>query len=60
METMKDTPANVRKITSAQAMLGAMLDQVLARGFHGTARLELIVADGTLQRLSQTVERVEK
>lgn len=57
---MKDTAANARKIISARAMLCTVLEEVLRRGFHGTARIELVVSDGTLQRLSRTVERVEK
>lgn len=60
MEIMKDTAANARKITSVRAMLGTVLEEVLRRGFHGTARIELVVSDGTLQRLSRTVERIEK
>lgn len=60
MEITKHTVANARKIASVRAMLGAVLEEVLQRGFHGTARIELVVADGTLQRLSRMVERVEK
>jgi hypothetical protein len=60
MENMKLTAVNARKITSARAMLGTVLEEVLRRGFHGTARIELVVSDGTVQRLSRTVEQVEK
>jgi hypothetical protein len=38
----------------------AILDDVLKRGFHGRASVELQIADGTICRVTRCVERVEK
>ncbi len=38
----------------------AMLDEVLRRGFHGTASLELQISDGTIQWITRNVKRIEK
>jgi hypothetical protein len=38
----------------------ALVDEVLQKDFHGVAKLELMVSDGTIQRICRTVERVDK
>ena len=60
MESVKDTTANQRKMSTLQTMLDAIFAEVMVRGFHGAARIEFVVSDGTLQRLSRTIEEVER
>ncbi|REK19164.1 MAG: hypothetical protein DWQ37_01875 [Planctomycetota bacterium] len=60
MTSMKHSPANQVKLSRVEAALQAIVDEVLERGFYGAAKLEVVVADGTIQRISRVVERVEK
>lgn len=60
MTSRKQSPANVKKLIRVEAIVESLIDDVLLRGFHGVARLELIVADGTIQQIRSSVERVEK
>ena len=60
MKDMSNTPANQAKLARAQDAFQAALDEVLRSGFHGRAQLELNVADGTIQWISRTVERIDK
>ncbi len=60
MMTLTTTPANRTKVTQIEAALGEMLAEVLKRGFHGTAAVELSVQDGTIQKIRRTVERIER
>jgi hypothetical protein len=54
------TPANATKTTRLNEMLVELLQQTLRRGFHGTARLEFVVQDGTIQHLRRSLEQMEK
>ena len=47
MEMLKESPANQTKLARFDASLSSMLDEVLQRGFHGLATIELSIADGT-------------
>ena len=38
----------------------AILDEVLQRGFYGTASIELRIDDGTIRWITKSVVRVEK
>jgi hypothetical protein len=60
METLKETPANRTRLARVDATWSAVLDEVLQRGFHGLASIELMIQDGTIQRICRTVERIEK
>jgi hypothetical protein len=60
MEMLNESPANLSKLARMQAAWSATLDEALRRGFHGLVRLELMVADGTIQRIVRSVERIEK
>jgi hypothetical protein len=60
MKSLRQTTANQTKLQRVAAAFERLIDEVLADDFHGTARLELVVANGTIQRISRTVERVEK
>ena len=60
MMTVKKPPANERRVARLRAIVAEVLVEVLERGFHGTAAVELTVQDGTIQRICRKVERVEK
>lgn len=58
--TLSQTPVNEQKMTLLRTALGEMLAEVLRRGFHGTAAVELCVQDGTIQHIRRRVEKIEK
>jgi hypothetical protein len=58
--TLTETPTNQRKIAQLERALGDLCAEVLRRGFHGTAAVELSVQDGTIQRIRCRVERIEQ
>ena len=60
MITLAETPANQRKMAQLRSALGELLAEVLRRGFFGTAGLELVIQDGTIQCIRRKVERVER
>jgi hypothetical protein len=60
MTSRKQSPTNQTKLVRVEAICESLVDEVLQRGFHGVARLELVVADGTIQQICSTVERVDK
>jgi len=60
MITLAKTPANQGKMAQLRSVLGEILAEVLRRGFHGTAGVEVTVQDGTIQSIRRRVERVER
>ena len=60
MTTLTETPGNERKMAQLRAAVGEMLAEVLRRGFFGTAGVEVVVQDGTIQSIRRRVERVER
>ena len=60
MMTVTKTPANQRKMAQLKAALGEILAEVLRRGFHGTAGVELTIQDGTIQSICRKVERIQR
>lgn len=60
MATLDETSANRRKIAQLERALTELLAEVLQRGFHGMAAVELSVQDGTIQHIRRKVERLEK
>jgi hypothetical protein len=60
MTSKKQSPANQLKLSRVALFCEELCDEVLRSGFHGVARLELTIADGTIQRICRTVERVDK
>lgn len=60
MTSRKQSPANQTKLARVAAACEALLDEVLQSGFHGVAKLELVVSDGTIQQICRTVERIDK
>ncbi len=60
MITLAETPANQRKMAQLRSALGELLAEVLKRGFFGTAGVELVIQDGTIQSVRRKVERIER
>jgi len=58
--TVSHTPSNQQKMALLKAALGEILAEVLRRGFHGTAAIEVSVQDGTIQHIRRKVERIER
>lgn len=58
--TLTATPANRKKTAQLQAAVAEMLAEVLRRGFHGSAGVELSVQDGTIQTIRRKVEQIER
>ncbi len=44
----------------ARQALEELLRDVLRRGFHGTAKVEVAVQDGTIQHVRRQLEKVER
>jgi hypothetical protein len=60
MTSKRHTPANESKLTRVERAYQSLLDDVLQAGFHGVARLELTIANGTIQTIARAVERIDK
>lgn len=60
MRQAETTPTNQQKMERIRSAMTEMLDEVLKRGFHGTATLELTVQDGTIQHIRRKMEQVER
>ena len=60
MTSTIDTAANRNNLDRLSAIWRDLLAQALARGFHGTAALEITVQDGTIQQIRRRVEQWEK
>jgi len=60
MVTQGTTPTNQHKVTQLREAMAAILLEILQRGFHGTAGIELSVQDGTIQHIRRRVERIER
>ena len=56
----KKRPANERMIGVLRAALAEILAEVLQRGYHGTAAIELSVQDGTIQHIRRNTEKIER
>jgi len=60
MITRGGTPTNEQKVSQLRAALAELLVEILRRGFHGTAGIELRVQDGTIQNIRRRIERIER
>ncbi len=60
MRTLTQSPANERRMAQLKAALGEILAEVLRRGFHGSAGIELSIQDGTIQNIRRRIERIER
>ncbi|MCG8587515.1 MAG: hypothetical protein MI757_22640 [Pirellulales bacterium] len=57
---MKDTEANRHKKAQLEHLLNELLVTVLQRGYFGTASIEVVVSDGTIQSLRQRTEQMHR
>jgi hypothetical protein len=60
MNNARFTPGNRERVTQLEAALAELLVEVLRRGFHGRALIELAIQDGVIQHIRRTLERLEK
>lgn len=51
---------NRTRVAQAEAAWAEVLAEILRRGVHGTAAVEVCVQDGTIQHVRRRVERLEK
>ena len=56
----KPSPGNREKITQLEALFAELLIEVLRRGFHGRAAIELAIQDGVIQHIRRTLEKLER
>ena len=60
MITTRNTTTNQGKAVQTEMALAEMLAEVLTRGFHGSAAIEVAIQDGTIQHIRRRVERMER
>ena len=60
MEKLKESVANQMKLSQVNEAWNETLAFVLQRGFHGLARLELLITDGTIQKSCRSVEQTDR
>lgn len=60
MTTLIDSQTNQKKLVQLHQSLEQVLNEILQRGFHGSAQIVVSVQDGTVQHIRRTVERVER
>ena len=57
---MQHTETNRRKTAQLERLLRELLAKSLRRGFYGTASLEFVVSDGTIQGIRERLEQTHK
>ena len=60
MTMLKETTVNLTRIARVDDLWHGILDEILQRGFYGTASIELQIDNGTIQWITKSVKRVEK
>lgn len=60
MTSKRHSPVNEAKTARARVALDWLLEQSLRHGFHGVVRLELTIAEGTIQSVGRSLEQVER
>ena len=56
----ENSVVNRKKLLQLQRLLAEILAEILRRGFHGTATVELKVQDGMIQQIVRAVHRIER
>lgn len=51
---------NAERVQQLQTALAELLAQVLRRGFHGTAAVEVSIQDGTIQHIRRRLDQIER
>ena len=60
MLMLAETPENVKWISRVEAMWREIQEEVMYRGFHGTASIEVQINDGTIHKVLRRVDRIER
>ncbi len=60
MTSKRHSTANQTKVARVRTACEELFEQVLREGFHGVAKLELVIADGTIQTICRAVEQIDK
>ena len=60
MSDANDYPKNERMVVRLEQAVAALLRQVLRRGFHGTAGVEIAIQDGIVQHVRTKIDRLDK
>ncbi len=60
MTNQRHSTAIRDKFQRLQQILEAMFEEALRGEFYGVLRVELMIADGTIQRIARSVEQFEK
>lgn len=57
---LRSSAANTRQIDRAAELFSELVDEACVRGWNGKIRIEAVVADGTIQHLIRTAERIDR
>lgn len=60
MMSTKESDVNRARLNRSREVLGLAAEQLLRKQAHGVVRVELTIADGTIQRISHAVEQFER
>lgn len=60
VDETSESVVNRMRIGRAKALMEEMLRTSLRRGYFGTAAIEVRIADGTVQQVTQRLERVDR
>jgi hypothetical protein len=60
MEMRKESTANLSWLGRMENVWHEVLVEVMKRGFHGAASVEVQITDGTIQKITRRVEQFEK
>jgi hypothetical protein len=60
MSKLNETAANQGMMARATRALEVLASLALRRGFYGTVAIEMILQDGTIQKVRSRIERDEK
>ena len=60
IKTVADTTGNATKLAQLEAAWSQTLNEVLRRGYYGTAAIEVVIQDGVIQQLKRRTERIER
>jgi hypothetical protein len=52
-EATRNSAANTRHIRKLGYIIDRVLERVLCRGYHGSATIEIVVRDGTIQEIEE-------
>lgn len=60
MSERRESSVNQTKLRRLDTLLGELWREVLQAEFYGSAAIEVIVADGTIQQIRRRIEKTER